>query len=230
MRTFLLFSLCALFVACSTTKKSSTAAADSPAATTTEGYETPTDLEGPAYDPSTSPQPMTASTALPKPPGYEAPPASEQPAAYGSVPADPTAFPANNDENATPMAAKGEEAAPFTYSNGVAAPPTGAAATIATQLSGLWVNSRDDKEIVEFTLDHYSTFYNGELLLEEAMSYHAQCPGNCNGGAPMEISCFTISGPAGTDCYGILRVTPELLELSMLGVSTETIVYYRYQN
>ncbi|MEM9527287.1 MAG: hypothetical protein AAGA31_11805 [Bacteroidota bacterium] len=229
MRTLLLFAICALFVACSTPKKS-TASTSTPSATSTEGYEPPTDLEGPAYDPATSPQPMTASTALPKPPGYEAPTASEQPASYGSVPADPNAYPSANGENATPMAAKGKEAAPFTYSNGVAMPPSGEAATIAAQLAGLWVNSVDEKEIVEFTIDHYSTFYNGELLLQEAMTYHAQCPGDCNGGAPMEIACFTISGPAGTDCYGILRVTQDLLELSMLGVSTEAIVYYRHQN
>jgi hypothetical protein len=89
----------------------------------------------------------------------------------------------------------------------------------------MWVNSADNKEIVEFTPDHYTTYYNGELLFQEAMTYHANCPGACNEGIEMEIACFTISGPGGTDCYGIIRLTPDVLEMSMLGVSTETILY-----
>lgn len=65
------------------------------------------------------------------------------------------------------------------------------------------------------------------MLFQEPMTYYAACPGDCNDGVPMEISCFTISGPAGTDCYGIVRMTSTVLELSMLGISTETVTYYK---
>ncbi|MEL7161958.1 MAG: hypothetical protein AAFN92_14445, partial [Bacteroidota bacterium] len=219
MRLLIVFAFSCLLTACAATNKSKTgetAAATLP----TEGYAEPTDLEGPAYDPSTSPQPMTAATVLPKPPGYT-PPATERPSAYGSSPAayntagtDTLPPPGSYGQPATygsaptspVMAAKGDEAAaPTTYSNGVAQPPVGEAAQLAAQLTGLWTNTADEHEVVEFTVDHYSTFYDGELLLQEAMQYHASCPGDCSGGTPLGISCFTISGPAGTDCYGIVR-------------------------
>ncbi|MEO0733137.1 MAG: hypothetical protein AAFZ52_09900 [Bacteroidota bacterium] len=226
MRLLILFAFAALLTACATSNKATTADATTPA-TDSPGYTAePTDLEGPAYDPSTSPQPMTTNTVLPKPPSYT-PPATERPAAYGSTGTD--TFPAPASYGSTPaadvMATKGTNATPTTYSNGVAQLPVGKAAVLAGQLTGLWTNTSDPREVVEFTNDHYSTFYDGEMLFQEAMQYHASCPGDCSGGTPLGISCFTIAGPAGTDCYGILRLTPEVLELSMLGVSTETIVY-----
>ncbi len=188
----------------------------------------PTGLEGPAYDPSTSPQPVSSAppmTSAPRPVeagsqaqqptnGYP----NEQPQAYGSVPMSPE------------QAGKGD--APSTYSAPAPAPstyaapaPNSAEAALAEVLNGAWINSADPNEIVAFTPDHYQTYYKGELLIEEDMTYHAACPGDCNGGEQMEIACFTISGPAGTDCYGIIRLTPEVLELSMLGISTEPIIY-----
>ena len=183
--------------------------------------EAPTDLEGPAYDPSTSPVPMTQSTVLPRP--ASAPPASygnapEAPQSYGSAPENPADYPAASVPLGEYQVARG--ASPSTY-----APETPEEVALAATLNGLWVNAADPNEIVEFTPDHYTTFYEGEMLFQEPMTYHPLCPGECNGGEPMEISCFTVTGPAGTDCYGIIRLTPEVMELSMLGVSTETIVY-----
>jgi len=250
MRIPFLFLVCLLLAACKTTKTPNQPAAT---ASTSAGYETPTNLEGPTYDPATSPQVMTQNTVLPTPPGTQRPATTQQPAAYGtppsantdslpptygSTPTDPYAYPSAGNQGgapatygsapaADPMASKGEVAAPRVYSNGVASFPTGEAAVLAANLTGLWVNATDNLEVVEFTPDHYSTFYDGKLLLQEAMRYHVDCPGDCSGGTPLGISCFTISGPAGTDCYGIVRLTPNVLELSMLGVSTETIIYQK---
>lgn len=196
----------------------------------TEMAEVPTNLEGPAYDPSTSPAVMTQGTVLPRPQG------AAQPAAYGSAPEGPVAYgsapqsygsPPENPADYPPATAvlspdqegKGG-AAPAVYS-----PQTPEEVTLAATLNGLWVSAADAKEVVEFTPDHYTTFYNGEMLFQEPMTYHPACPGDCNGGVTMQIPCFTVSGPAGTDCYGIIRLTPEVLEMSMLGVSTETILY-----
>ena len=94
-------------------------------------------------------------------------------------------------------------------------------------LTGRWVNTTDGEEVVAFTPTHYQTYYEGELLVEEDMTFHGQCPAACSGGSSTEAPCFTISGPAQTDCYGIVRLTDDLLELQVLGVSTETVVYRR---
>ena len=219
--------------------------------------EAPTGLQGPAYDPSTSPVPMTAATRLPTPAAAPAPvqasagqpvmsqtpttapttdpataPAQQEPkgpATYGqsapvAVQQAPAPDVAQQQQDVAVMNPYGE-AVPATYS---APAPGTAEAALAQLLSGKWVNGADEREIVEFTPDHYTTYYDGELLFQEAMTYHANCPGDCNGGVPMEISCFTMTGPAGTDCYGIIRLTSTVLELSLLGVSTETITYYKY--
>jgi len=244
MRYFLFLLSLGLFISCGSLKKGDK---------TSEMAEAPVmpaeGLEGPAYDPSTSPVPMGRNTPLPAPNRPVEAGTNQQPQAYGNVPVDPSVSVPLDPS----MEAKGEApgTAPSTYSAPATAPPNYAGndqapATYGTQaapqaysapapntaeyalaqvLNGMWVNSADQQEVVEFTPDHYRTFYRGEMLIEEDMTYHANCPGDCNGGAPMEIACFTISGPAGTDCYGILRLTPEVLELSMLGVSTETIIY-----
>lgn len=194
----------------------------------------PTNLEGPVYDPATSPLPMTSADPMPVPAGavpqttpmVTSDARSAPPATYSSVPLDPSQM------------AKGEAAAPASYGSTApaaapqqyAAPaPNTAEAQLASVLNGMWVNSSDPKEVVEFTTDHYTTYYEGELLFQEPMTYHAHCPGVCNEGIEMEIACFTISGPAGTDCYGIIRLTPNVLEMSMMGVSTETILYNKQQ-
>lgn len=220
MRLLLLLLSLTFFVGCNVFKsgnKETVEAAPQP----------PVDLEGPAYDPSTSPVPMSSAMPMPVPAGSAPTVSNAQvyegtaPEAYQSVPSDPS------------LSSKGEAAAPAAYGSyaPAAAPatyapaPNSAEAQLASVLSGLWVNSADNKEVVEFTPDHYTTYYNGEMLFQEAMTYHANCPGACNEGMEMEIACFTISGPAGTDCYGIIRLTPDILEMSMLGVSTETILY-----
>lgn len=217
---------------------------DAPAdANESTGYQTPPQgLEGPAYDPSTSPRPVDQAPPLRQPepvatvpagdPRDATPPAvGDSPAAYGNVRLNPTTAKGSPDIQQSPAPASapvtyGSTNAPETY----AAPaPNTAEAALASVLNGTWVNEADPLEVVAFTPDHYQTYYRGELLVEEDMTYHSRCPGDCAGGAEMDVACFTISGPAGTDCYAILRLTPEVLEMSMLGVSTEPIVYRRQQ-
>ncbi|WP_116105483.1 hypothetical protein [Lewinella sp. IMCC34191] len=94
-------------------------------------------------------------------------------------------------------------------------------------LTGRWANTSDSEEVVEFTPTHYKTYYQGELLVEEDMTFHGACPEACSGGTSTGEPCFTISGPAQTDCYGIVRLTDDVLELQVLGVSSETVVYRR---
>ncbi|MFK8162467.1 MAG: hypothetical protein AB8H12_08385 [Lewinella sp.] len=220
MRLLLFLLSLTLFVGCNVFKSGNKEMAEA-------APQPPVGLEGPAYDPASSPVPMSSSTPMPVPAGTApsvgtpATPEGNLPETYANVPLDPT------------QATKGEATAPASYGSPApaAAPstyapaPNSAEAQLASVLTGMWVNSADDQEVVEFTPDHYTTYYNGELLFQEPMTYHANCPGACNEGIEMEIACFTISGPGGSDCYGIIRLTPDVLEMSMLGVSTETILY-----
>ncbi len=215
MRSYLLLFSLTLLVACSTVDKAGKPASAADQAQTAAAL--PSGLEGPAYDPSKSPVPMTASTVLPKPPGSEITATVEGPSAYGQTSAVPSAY------GTAPTQEAKSGAAPTTYQQMSAQDP--APAAVANNLAGLWVNTADEQEVVEFTTDHYATYYEGQLLVQEPMTYHSTCPAECNNGEALDIACFSISGPAGTDCYGIIRLTPEILELSMLGVSTETIVY-----
>ena len=146
--------------------------------------------------------------------------ATDGSATYATNPATPEAY--GTPPTSVPVQYGQQQArGPATYS--------AAAAQIAPFLAGNWSNSADPRETVQFTPTHYYTYYDGELLVEEDMTFHPQCPAGCNGGAAAEFACFSIEGPAGTDCYGIIRLTSEVLELSLLGVSTETIVYNKVQ-
>ncbi|MBB4078127.1 hypothetical protein GGR28_000728 [Lewinella aquimaris] len=121
------------------------------------------------------------------------------------------------------------EEEPKTYDGSKGTSETAAAPALAAQklLTGKWVNAEDGQEMVELTPSHYKTFYEGSLLVQEDMTFYASCPSACSGGKPTNQPCFTISGPAQTDCYGIVRLNEEVLELRMLGVSNETVVYRR---
>ncbi|PHK99597.1 hypothetical protein CGL56_00670 [Neolewinella marina] len=136
--------------------------------------------------------------------------------------------------------ATGPESAPTPYgmvieptggsgAKGVADPSNSTVPALAAQrlLTGRWTNLADEQETVQFTPTHYKTYYQNELLVEEDMTFHGKCPAACSGGTPTGKPCFTISGPAQTDCYGIVRLTEDLLELQLLGISTETVVYRR---
>ncbi len=177
----------------------------------TDTRQPPTELEGPAYDPGESPAVMTPNTTLPGE-GTMTSRSAEGPATYGSAEAGVSAPVAYGSQ---PMQAKGGDV--MTLSP--------AEAAIAPTLDGDWYNADDQREVVRFTPTHYTTFYDGELIVEEEMHYHATCPTDCTGGQPSEFACFTIDGPGGSTCYGVIRLTDQIMELSMLGVSTETIVY-----
>lgn len=156
----------------------------------------------PAYNASKE---ISSSSPLPTttlPPSAAVPSASA-PATYGAV--------------QTP---KGMEAAPTTYAN---------AAAVAAPIVGSWINSEDPDETVVFTDHSYETYYEGKKVVEEEMVYHPLCPSDCSGGQSVGVPCFTITSQYGKDCFGILRVTENELELTMLGVSTASILYRRIQ-
>ncbi|NJC24563.1 hypothetical protein [Neolewinella antarctica] len=165
--------------------------------------------------------------------------APETPLAYGTTATTPEPYGSPDPDN-YPTTGKGVPTAkanhavtpnttitatPETYQHVTAATPIRVNPDIIAALTGLWVNDDDDEEVVEFTSSHYTTFYDGELLVQEPMTLHQRCPGDCNDGVETNISCFTVTGPAGIDCFGIIRLTATELELRLLGVSEETVTY-----
>lgn len=142
------------------------------------------------------------------------------PASSSTAPADPNAAPSTYGSTTN----KGVDAAaiPSTYGSA-----SMTADMVAAPLVGAWTNKSDPDENIVFTNHSYTSYYEGQMIVEEEMVYHARCPENCSGGASSGIPCFTISSEFGTDCYGILRVTPTELELSIIGQSTETVTYVR---
>ena len=145
---------------------------------------------------------------------------ADAPVAYGSTPAYTTGATKGTVEPHTTVVAT-----PATYAAVSTTLPGEIDADFANALTGLWRNAEDPDETVEFTTDHYTTFYEGVKLLEEPMVAHRSCPSTCGGDGLNLQGCFTITGPAGIDCFGIIRLSTTELELQLLGVSSETITY-----
>ena len=118
-------------------------------------------------------------------------------------------------------------ATPSTYEKVAEPTPPTVDPAFARALTGLWVNTTDPLEVVEFTPTHYVTFYDGEALVEEPMRVHQRCPNTCTDGQTSDRGCFTVAGPAGIDCFGIVRLSATELELQLLGVSEQTVTYRR---
>lgn len=142
------------------------------------------------------------------------------PATQAPSPTDPTprSAPATYGTVATPKGV----ATPSTYGSA-----SMSADMVAAPLVGAWTNQSDPDENIVFTDHSYTSYYDGEMIVEEEMTYHARCPASCSGGQVRQVPCFIITSEFGTDCYGIIRVGPAELELSVLGQGTETVTYVR---
>ena len=160
---------------------------------------------------------------------------------YASSPAAPRPYgPAQSpsvgtDQQPATIASPGELVRPNTtlvntpehYEHVTAVPQMAIKAPFASALTGLWTNVDDPDEIVEFTPTHYTTFYRDNRLLREPMTVHPRCPGDCTGGVPSDRACLTVAGPAGIDCFAIVRLSALEMELLLLGVSDTTVTYRR---
>ncbi|MEM7574286.1 MAG: hypothetical protein AAF433_15380 [Bacteroidota bacterium] len=94
-------------------------------------------------------------------------------------------------------------------------------------LQGRWRNQTDEQEVLQFNADTYEVYFENEKVVEEAVSYHPNCPSDCTGGAAADYPCYVVSSPYHTDCFGIVRMTTNELELTILGQSTATVLYSR---
>jgi hypothetical protein len=114
---------------------------------------------------------------------------------------------------------------PVSYSiKGVAEAPIG-----FNGMMGEWVAAYDEKEAVRFLPGKYVSYYNGEKIVEENMTYYQVCPDACTGGQGPEVPCFVLASNYEQMCFAVLRQTSDLLELSLLGANGALLTYHRKQ-
>ncbi len=96
-------------------------------------------------------------------------------------------------------------------------------------MMGEWVAAYDEHEAVRFLPGKYISYYNGEKIVEENMTYYHVCPDACTGGQGPEVPCFVLASNYEQMCFAVLRQTSDLLELSMLGANGTVLTYHRKQ-
>ena len=96
-------------------------------------------------------------------------------------------------------------------------------------LMGQWVSTFDEQEILHFLPGRYITYYDGQKVVEEHMSYFPQCPEACGMSRDRSIStaCFTLEGEFGASCFAIEQLTENELQLSMPGGDGTLLTYRR---
>ncbi len=94
-------------------------------------------------------------------------------------------------------------------------------------LSGTWRNTVEPDETVRFDFDHYTSFFEGSPIVEERIEYHEVCNTQCSAAGSVSYPCFIIRSQFATDCFGIVSVTEETLQISQLGVSSEVVTYQK---
>lgn len=99
-----------------------------------------------------------------------------------------------------------------------------------TSMLGRWQSTHDPKEVIHFLPGRYITYYGGEQVVEEQMSYHEICPAFCTGEteAAPAYPCFVLEGEYDASCFAVLKQEGDRLELSMLGGAGNTLVYERF--
>ncbi len=93
-------------------------------------------------------------------------------------------------------------------------------------LMGQWVSAFDDQETLHFLPGRYITYYDGQKVVEEAMSYFDQCPEACGLSEGQTGPCFTLEGEFGASCFAIVRLSEEEMELAIPG-GGPTLIYRR---
>ncbi|MEM8584933.1 MAG: hypothetical protein AAGF87_11715 [Bacteroidota bacterium] len=158
---------------------------------------------------------------------------NDSPGLLESGPLPTTAETAIPQPGAEPRANQQYRAAePVVYGEAVSLSPEYAAAAPAdvqalSAVMGRWHNEVDVDEHLELSPDSYSVYYEGEKVVEEPAVYHTNCPGECTGSGAADYPCFVVSSAYGSDCFAIVRLTPDEMEISLLGQSTATVLYKR---
>lgn len=96
-------------------------------------------------------------------------------------------------------------------------------------MMGQWVSTYDELEVLHFLPGKYITYYDGQKVVEENMSYHANCPQDClpESETALDFPCFVLEGEYGNTCFALVEISENELQLSMLGGRGNTLIYKR---
>lgn len=124
---------------------------------------------------------------------------------------------------AEPFPALPSDSIPVSYSiKGIAEAPIG-----FNGMMGDWVSSYDEAELLRFMPGKYVSYYAGEKVVEENMTYYQICPDICSSQGALDVPCFVLASAYGQTCFAVITQTSELLELSPLGSAGTVLTYYR---
>ena len=94
-------------------------------------------------------------------------------------------------------------------------------------MMGTWQSTYDAGEVVHFLPGRYVSYYEGEQIVEEKMTYYHVCPETCTGNEGLEQPCFVLASDYDQQCFSILNHTPDRLELSLVSGDGTRLVYQR---
>jgi hypothetical protein len=115
---------------------------------------------------------------------------------------------------------------PVSYSTkGVAQAPTEFA-----PMMGQWESTMDPGEMVHFLPGKYISYYEGNKVVEENMTYFDVCPNSCTNGVGPAQPCFVVASPYNQMCFTIVQHTDQQLQLSLLGSNGGIMTYQRKTN
>lgn len=95
-------------------------------------------------------------------------------------------------------------------------------------MMGEWVADGDEGEVVRFLPGKYVSYYEGQKVVEEDMTYYRQCPNYCADGAEAYTQpCVVVSSAYGHTCFSIVTQTDDHLQLRLLGSNSAVLSYHR---
>lgn len=96
------------------------------------------------------------------------------------------------------------------------------------QLQGRWTSAADGNEIVEFSPNSYTSYYEGRKIIEESLDFFTACPNICAQGGSVEARpCFVVRGEYDTTCFYIMEVSNDRLEIQLAGGDGGRLTYTR---
>lgn len=146
---------------------------------------------------------------------------ANQATAPASTYVSPTVLPNSNAVRTLPPPLSADSI-PVEYSvKGIASAPLD-----FVPMMGQWVATYDQDESVHFLPGKYVSYYKGEKVVEENMTYYRKCPNSCTGEGESDQACFVLASPYGQTCFAIVNHTQQQLQLSLVGAPMEDVLTY----
>ncbi len=94
-------------------------------------------------------------------------------------------------------------------------------------MMGKWKSTYDEGEVVHFLPGRYVSYYEGQQVVEEKMTYYHICPETCTGNDGIQEPCFVLASDYTQQCFSILNHTSDHLELSLVSGDGTRLIYQR---